>query len=150
MNLSIINVNEKNYDEIINLKVFKSQLNHIETVLECIQEAKTNSNWRTVGIYDGKKAIGFAMYAEFEENKIKRVWLDRFLISADNQGKGYGKASVKLLISRLQREYDVNKIYLSVYEDNKVAIDLYKKIGFEFNGELDVNGEKVMMLLISN
>ena len=37
-------------------------------------------------------------------------------------------------------------IYLSVYEENHVAISLYQSYGFKFNGELDTKGEKIMVL----
>ena len=40
--------------------------------------------------------------------------------------------------------YNCNEIYLSLYGDNKWALHLYQKFGFQFNGELDINGEKVM------
>ncbi|WP_297134334.1 GNAT family N-acetyltransferase [Terrisporobacter sp.] len=147
MNLTIKNIDRNNYDEIVSLKVGSNQVNYIETVEESIEEAKKNSNWKPVGIYDNEKVVGFAMYGVcLDEEKDGRVWLDRFLISYENQGKGYGKAGVKLLIDRLGKEYRYDKIYLSVYEDNKDAIALYKKIGFEFNGELDTKGEKVMVL----
>lgn len=61
------------------------------------------------------------------------------------QGAGYGKAAVHALLERLHHEYDCNKVYLSVYEDNLTAIALYKQIGFYFNGAYDTKGEKIMV-----
>lgn len=149
MNLNIKEINEKNYQEITSLKVGKEQLGYIESVEDCLKESKEFSLWRPVGIYDGDKAIGFAMYRLFKnEGERGRVWLDRFLISHENQGKGYGESGVRFLLNRLKDEYGYNKIYLSVYDDNIGAISLYKKIGFEFNGEFDINGEKVMVINI--
>lgn len=151
MNLTIKNIDEKNYEEITSLKVCKEQASYIETVDECLEESKEFSLWRPVGIYDGDKAIGFAMYGSFKnEGKSGRVWLDRFMISHENQGKGYGEAGARLLIDRLHKEYGYNKVYLSVYDNNKGAIALYNKLGFEFNGEFDINGEKVMVINLSD
>lgn len=151
MNLIIKSIDKNNYKEIKKLKVSNEQENFIETVEECLEEAKQYKVWRTVGLYDSKKAIGFAMYGLFlDEGENGRVWLDRFLISYENQGKGYGKAGVKLLIKRLYKEYGYNKIYLSVYESNKNAINLYKSLGFKFNGEIDINGENVMVIKLSD
>lgn len=147
MKLTIKNINEANYEEILNLKVGKNQENFIESIGECLEEASQASNWKTVGIYDSDNAVGFAMYGLFlDEGKNGRVWLDRFLISYEHQGKGYGEVGVRLLIERLYEEYKYKKIYLSVYDNNKGAISLYKKIGFEFNGEVDTKGEKVMVI----
>ncbi len=87
------------------------------------------------------------MYALFEnEGENGRVWLDRFLISHENQGMGYGKAGVRILLEKMYKEYGYSDIYLSVYDNNKGAIALYSKIGFRFNGEIDANGEKIMVI----
>lgn len=151
MHLAIKNIDESNRQEILNLKVSKSQESFIETIEECLDEASKDLKWRNVGVYDEDMAVGFAMYALFlDEGKNGRVWLDRFLISQEHQGKGYGENGIKLLIKQLYREYGYKKIYLSVYDINKKAIALYKKIGFDFNGEVDIKGEKVMVINLDN
>lgn len=147
MSLAIKNIDESNREEILKLKVSKSQESFIETIEACLDEASEDPKWKTVGVYDKDIAVGFAMYALFlDEGKNGRVWLDRFLISQEYQGKGYGENGIKLLIKQLYNEYGYKKIYLSVYDINKKAIDLYKKIGFDFNGEIDIKGEKVMVI----
>ncbi len=147
MNLIIKEINNNNLEDILNLKVSKDQLDFIESIEDCLKEASENSIWRPVGIYNDDTAVGFAMYGLFsDEGENGRVWLDRFLISYKYQGQGYGKESVKILIKRLYKEYGYKKIYLSVYDDNKAAIDLYKKVGFSFNGEVDSKGEKIMVI----
>lgn len=54
-----------------------------------------------------------------------------FLIDNRYQGKGYGKAALKLLITRLFCEYQCNTIYLSLYQQNKHAYHLYTSFGFQ-------------------
>lgn len=80
------------------------------------------------------------------EGREGRVWLDRFLIDKKYQGKGYGMISLKFMIEYLVERYSVTKIYLSLFEDNTHALSMYKCIGFVFNGEIDLKGEKVMCL----
>ena len=41
-------------------------------------------------------------------------------------------------------EYSSNTVYLSVYENNRHAIQLYQQLGFRFNGEYDAKGERIM------
>lgn len=146
MNLKIEKVSEENYKSILNLQVNEKQKGFIETVQECLDEASENSSWRPVGIYDENTLIGFSMYGLLHEKEYKgpRVWLDRIFIDKRYQGKGYGKASVEILLKRLYEEYGEPMIYLSVYDDNEVAIKLYEKLGFRFNGEIDTKGEKLM------
>jgi len=136
-----------NWIDLINLSVKNNQSNFIESNLYSIAESKFEEAWKTVGIYNDDILIGFSMYGKLEDN---RVWLDRFMIDHKFQGRGYGKLSLKFLIDSLYREYECEEIYLSIYEDNINAIELYKSYGFEFNGELDSKGEKVMILDIKN
>lgn len=146
MNLNIRRVDKENFKDILSLKVKNEQMGFIETTKECLDEAKEENFWRPVGIYDDNILIGFAMYGCFKEDgKEDRIWLDRFLIDKRFQGRGYGKPTLKLLIERLVNEYNCNKIYLSIYDDNINAIKLYEDLGFKFNGELDINGERVMV-----
>lgn len=146
MNLKIKEINKDNYKEALKLQVFEEQIGYIESVQECLEEASENSSWRPVGIYDEDTLVGFSMYGLLHEVEYRgpRVWLDRILIDKNHQGKGYGKASVEILLKRLYEEYNEKKTYLSVYDDNEAAVKLYKRIGFVFNGEIDTKGEKIM------
>ncbi|MEF9935161.1 MAG: GNAT family N-acetyltransferase [Clostridium sp.] len=147
MNLHFKSIDKNNLSEVLSLKIRSDQEGFIESVDECIEEARSASNWRTLAIYSGSEVVGFTMYGYFEnEGYYGRVWLDRILIDYRYQGKGYGKKSVVYLIKRLFDEYNCNEIYLSVYDYNKFAIRLYESIGFKFNGEVDSKGEKVMVI----
>ena len=148
MRLRFEPVTETNRAQAEALGVLPEQTDFIESVAECMKEADELKVWRPVGIYDGGNMVGFAMYGCFEEEgQNGRVWLDRLLIDRRYQGKGYGAAALEGLLERLRGEYGKKEIYLSVYENNSVAIALYSKAGFRFNGEADTKGEKVMSLI---
>ena len=138
-------VNSRNRAEVEHLEVFADQSGFIESVTQCLQEADKLELWRPVGIYDLGMLIGFAMYGYFPEPAPGQVWLDRLLIDKKYQGKGYGKQAVLALLDKLRTEYQRDTVYLSVYENNPHAIQLYQQIGFHFNGEYDTNGERVMV-----
>ncbi|MGS0730029.1 GNAT family N-acetyltransferase, partial [Shewanella sp. 0m-11] len=93
-----------------------------------------------------QQVVGFAMYGLFHESKMQRVWFDRFLIAQDYQGRGLGEAFAQLLLAFLFSHFQCQQIFLSVYPNNHGAIALYRKLGFEFTGEQDINGEHVMLL----
>ncbi|WP_342511592.1 GNAT family N-acetyltransferase [Sporosarcina sp. FSL K6-1522] len=146
MGITIHDVTQDNEEEILRLSVAESQTNFIETTEQCLEEAKECAYYKPVGLYVDNKLVGFAMYGRFpDEQEQSRVWLDRFLIDANYQGMGFGKMMLQALIDKLVEKYSCPKIYLSIYEDNHSAIYLYQKFGFQFNGEFDVNNEKVMV-----
>lgn len=158
MNIEIRKVIKENLNKALSLHVSESQKSYVESTKECLEDAIECKCYRPVGLYDNDTMVGFAMYGFFPNDGDKddivqtgedgRVWLDRYLIDERFQGKGFGNIMLKKLITLLINIYNCNKIYLSVYEDNKRAIHLYKKFGFQFNGELDINGEKVMVKVI--
>ena len=72
--------------------------------------------------------------------KHKSVWLDRFMIDQQYQGKGYAKRFLRLLIQFLQEKFECKIIYLSLHPDNKLAMGLYESFGFRLNGDIDDEG----------
>lgn len=143
MNLKIEKVNKENFLAVTKLKLNDNQNDYIESNSYSIAESKYYTFWNTVALYDESLLVGFAMYGEIEEED--RIWLDRYMIDKSFQGKGYGKAFLNVLIQKLKEEYRCSEIYLSLYKNNEAAVNLYKSFGFEFNGELDTNGELVMV-----
>ena len=81
------------------------------------------------------------MYGSFGPNK--NTWIDRIIIDEKFQGKGLGKKAMLKLIDTVTKEYEIKVIYLSIVEDNKVAYNLYKSIGFVYMNEKDPNGELI-------
>ena len=126
------------------LRVADKQEHFIESVEECLQEAAQLALWHPVALAAQGELIGFAMYGRFPQEG-GRVWLDRFLIDRDYQGKGFGKAAFSAVLEHLVREYQCPEIYLSLYPENTVAMRMYEKFGFQPNGETDINGETVMV-----
>lgn len=59
-----------------------------------------------------------------------------FVIFPEFRKKGYGKKSIKDLISRLKKQ-NKEKLYLYVAKDNKIAHDLYKSLSFKTYKETD-------------
>lgn len=135
-----------NKEEILALRIAENQQDFIESTTQCLAEAAIDERFIPVGLYREDIAVGFAMYGVFpHEDNTQRVWLDRYFIDECYQHKGLGKYFLQQLINYLVAKYSCQNIYLSVYDNNIVAIQLYKKFGFAFNGELDVQGEKVMV-----
>ncbi|WP_047982633.1 GNAT family N-acetyltransferase [Ornithinibacillus contaminans] len=120
------------------IKLKPGQEKFIETVEECLQEAKLHHEWHPVAIYYHDEVVGFAMYGSFGAHK--DTWIDRIMIDENYQGKGLGRMAMEQLIARVSREYEVNTLYLSILEENRVAQRLYESLGFEYIDEKDPNG----------
>lgn len=147
--IKFVVITKKNCREYLHLRVAARQRHFVESVRQSLEEAWGNPQWEPVGIYADEILIGFAMYGFWEnEGSCGRVWLDRYLIDERYQGKGYGRCCLTALISHITSIYRTREIYLSVYEENQQAVKLYQSAGFCFNGELDVHGEKIMVLFI--
>lgn len=140
-------ISDINRELALSLHVAVQQSAMIETVEQSLEEASLYPCWNPVIIRHHESAIGFAMYGMWTDpDEPERVWLDRFFIDIRFQGNGYAKLALTELISYIYHQFSVNELYLSVYEDNYIAIQIYQSLGFVFNGELDINGEKVMIL----
>lgn len=147
--LKIVDVNRQNFSSVLALKVGKSQVNYVESNGDSIAEAKYFNYWDPVALYDDDLLVGFAMYGKIESEN-GRVWLDRYMISEDFQGKGYGRGFLEKILEFLVEKYNCKEIYLSAYDNNELAIGLYESVGFKFNGEVDREGELIMCLSIKN
>jgi diamine N-acetyltransferase len=59
-----------------------------------------------------------------------------FIGEANQRGKGYGQAAVKLLTDHAIKDLGLLRLYLMVLEDNLSAIKMYEKCGFIIEGKL--------------
>lgn len=133
--------------DVLNLRLYEHQKGYVEPVAQCLQEAESCRFFEPAALLLEGKVVGFAMYGEFpNELEGRRVWLDRLLLDRDSQGRGLGKVLVCELVDYLRREYGCRRIYLSLFDDNWVARHIYEALGFVFNGELDRQGERIMVL----
>ncbi|MHB8063345.1 MAG: GNAT family N-acetyltransferase [Ruminiclostridium sp.] len=72
--------------------------------------------------------IGFVKGLVIDKDKI--VWINSLVINKPYQSNGYGKRVMELLEYYLKQNYEVEKIYLSVYKTNIAGINFWKKCGY--------------------
>lgn len=77
-------------------------------------------------------------------------WLT-LVIGPPHQGKGYGRAAIRLMLALAFGELNLRRIQLTVFSDNPRAIHLYEQAGFQPEGRyrefLDRDGTQFDMLL---
>ena len=91
---------------------------------------KTKPNFWIIS--ENKKRIGYFRLSNYsKENKNIYIGAD---IAPEYRGKGYAKFAYNKFIPFIFEKFDVNKISLEVLSNNEIAISLYKKIGFIYEG----------------
>lgn len=72
-----------------------------------------------------------------------RLWL--YIVDQQARGKGVGESAVRLAIQEGCERRGLKKIWLQVRPENRMALGLYKKVGFELS-KIDSNGVWQMVL----
>lgn len=146
MSLLIKDVEEANWREVAALFVSEDQTDFIESNGQSLLEAAydVSLQWRPLALYDEAQLIGFSMIGA---KRGEAMWLDRLMIDARFQGKGYGGRFMPLLIDYMKEHYSIKRIYLSAHEENEKIFAYYQRFGFIDSQKHDPkNGERIMYL----
>ncbi len=100
-------------------------------------------DWDCRLILADDKPVGFVFYGYWEEKN--GYLLCRYMIDEQQQGKGYGKAALPLIVEQMRQQYGCKDIYLTLEDGNARAVYLYTSFGFEPTEELDCT-ERVYIL----
>ena len=86
-------------------------------------------------IYNDETPIGMAMYYPCEE--LEAYEFSQFFIDQRYQGKGYGQKAAELILEKMKEDGKYNKVVLCYIEGDDAAKNLYEKLGFYHNGEVE-------------
>lgn len=132
----------ENFHECIRLSVADHQRGFVASNMYSLAEAKADGVSNPLAIYADGEMIGFTMYCFDPESGIG--YIDRLMVAAGHQGRGYGRGTMMEVIERLQSTPGCQKIRTSFEPTNVVAETLYESLGFRKTGEID-EGEVVMV-----
>lgn len=141
--VSLREITPDNWQKVLELKVRDDQTGFVASNLYSLAESKVFPDCVPLAIYAGEQPVGFLMYTF--ENERKEWWIFRLMISAEQQGKGYGRAAMLQAITRMRSVPGCDKIFISFEPNNAVAERLYRSLGFVPNQEI-VDGEVVFRL----
>ncbi|TLN10188.1 GNAT family N-acetyltransferase, partial [bacterium] len=141
--VSLREITPDNWEKIVELKVRDDQASFVASNLYSLAEAKIFPACVPLGIYADGQPVGFLMYT-FEETR-KEWWIFRLMIAAGEQGKGFGRAAMRLLVERMFALPGCGQIFISFEPENAVAEQLYRSLGFVPNNEI-FEGEVVYRL----
>lgn len=82
-----------------------------------------------LAVYAAEQPVGLVMYnaGPAEEH----FFIMRIMIDQHEQGQGYGRAALELLITRLKQRPQAREVAISYVPGNRVAEHLYRALGFE-------------------
>ena len=82
-------------------------------------------------LIDGEQLIGTGVirWKYSRDTKCFGWWLYAIWIKPDFRGKGLGMVLMEKLFNEL-REKHIKRVYLTVHNNNSIAINLYNKLGF--------------------
>ncbi len=95
-------------------------------------------------VYLDETPIGFMMTATEEEDGEIEVFLWRFMIATDYQGKGYGKKALAILLDSL-RNHGHCELITSCGQGEGSPQGFYEQLGFVATGEMD-DDEAILVL----
>ena len=136
-------------DDVLKLKVAKEQKNFVASNSDSLIDAyffitEEGKNVYPLGIYLGKKAVGFLMIGydcrwrdnlDFAKNSYY-IW--RFMIDKRYQGKGYGREALRKAVEFVKTfpGGESKYVWLSYEPENEAARKLYISEGFVEKPEL--------------
>lgn len=136
--ITLQTIDETNFLDAAGLKVHPAQRGFVASAPMILARAYACRNQRSKvwGIYSGAKMVGLAMIHDLEEEPAC-YHLCEFMVDACEQGKGYGRQALDLILSECRREDKFPRVEVCVKRENSAAIHVYEKAGFRNTGYQD-------------
>jgi diamine N-acetyltransferase len=139
-------ITKENFKAILRLKVAPTQEKFVASNAISIAEAHfyPENSWFRAIYYD-ETPVGFLMLDDQPQKSLYFLW--RFMIDASQQGKGYGREAIKLLVQHVATRPNATALFVSYVPSEGGPALFYQKLGFVPTGEIE-EGEIVAMLLL--
>jgi diamine N-acetyltransferase len=145
MTVTLRDITADNWRACADLRVAPEQEDFVASNAWSLAQSKYEPELIPLGIYDDETMVGFLMYCPVDL-RVGRVWnIYRLMIAHDQQGKGYGRRGMDLLLARLRAIPGYAAVLISFVPQNQAARQLYASLGFEDTGEIE-DGEIVYRL----
>jgi diamine N-acetyltransferase len=136
-------VTRETVQAILNLKVAPQQRSFVASNAVSLAQAHFYDFAWFRAIYADEVPVGFVMLADQPEKSEYFLW--RLMIAADQQGKGYGRRAVQLLIEYVKTRPNASELLVSYEPGEGGPGDFYYKLGFQDTGRVE-EGEIVLRL----
>ena len=142
--ITLREITQDNLDDVLALRVGDDQTAYVSTTAHALAQAYVSPKTAfPFAVCADETIVGFLMLGYYEARNQYTVW--KFLIDRRYQGRGYGKAALKLGIDFLQERFGVKEIFLGVSAGNEAAKRLYRSAGFRPTGAIDGTMEEMRL-----
>jgi len=142
----LVELTKDNWERVAALTVNPDQEGFVAPNLKTIAETRFYPDVMCRVIMRGSDSIGLAAYGiDTDDNN---WWLFRFMIAGSEQGKGYGRQALTLLIDEWHATPGCHFVLLGYEPENGAAEHLYASMGF-VPGEVASWGERIARLDLS-
>jgi diamine N-acetyltransferase len=147
-------ITDRNREAVLALRVAPEQERFVSSVRSSLAEAAEypHANPWFRAVLAGGDPVGFVMVSwnvEPQPPEIIGPWfLWKLLIDERHQGRGYGSAVVRQ-VAQLVRAEGATELLTSYEPGEGGPAGFYDQLGFVPTGELDVNGEVILRLVLS-
>jgi diamine N-acetyltransferase len=144
-------VTKENWQELIKLQVRDDQKNFVASNVYSIAQAQFGDEYEghwdlfPFGIYENDEPVGFLMYAFNFNHPKQQVFIQRLMVDARFQGRGYGRFGMEKMLEIFRADERLIEAGISYEPHNESARRLYASMGFVETGEV-VEGETMAVL----
>ena len=136
--IRLVEIDEENFFAVRALSVREDQRRFLDSPLGILARgyAYRAQRARVLAVADGETVVGLLLVKDMDEEPVCYD-LQQFLIDSRFQGKGYGRASLGLLLDRLKAEGKYADVEVCVDRQNAAALALFTGAGFRDTGYVD-------------
>lgn len=128
-------IDKDNYMECISLKLREDQKDFVADNAQSLLDAHYLEGIKTLGIYHEETMVGFILYDY--DIELQGWSISRFMIGDKYQGKGLGKASLKLFLETIAPTFENKPLYACISIHNENTIRLFEQFDFKFVEEIE-------------
>ena len=136
--INLRKITEENFIDAFNLKLGEGQEQYVSHPIRSLAQAYVyREQCQPFGIYNDDEMVGYVMVIYDYDVPEYDIW--HMMIDVSKQGKGYGKAALEQVINYIKTKPSggSDKVALTCNKENPVALELYRRMGFEETGAED-------------
>ena len=152
--VSLREITDQNREAVVALRIAASQKGYVSSVADSLEEARDTPEgnpWYRA-IYADDEPVGFVMLSwnvTPDPPRIIGPWfLWKLLIDERHQRKGYGTATLDLIVEYFRGRPGVEVIWMSAGQGEGSPIPFYERYGFEQTGEIEDDEVKLRFTII--